>query len=132
MRNPKKSDVEVQICDNNNDVFIRFSIDIPEDEDWDSNRIDGIKLIGNDDSEWIYNCSSVILNGSTRITFSKVFPMSEEEIQKASFEISSQLAEPRLENLTLLLPVEGTDSPKKYRLTRNNVFQTFRWVKPHE
>lgn len=132
MRSPKTSDVEVQICENKAEALIKFSIDIHRDEDWESSRISGIRLIGNDDYDWINDSNPIISEENIRITFSKTFSMSDEEIQKASFDIASLSAEPHLENLVLIIPASGAGSTKKYQLKRNHVFQPFQWVEIRE
>lgn len=132
MRSPKTYDVEVQICENKAEALIRFSIDVHRDEGWESSRINEIRLIGNDDYEWINDNTPIISEESIRITFSKTFSMSDDEIQKASFDIASLPAEPHLENLVLIIPVSVAGSKKKFQLIRNHVFQPFRWVEIKE
>ena len=132
MRSPKTYDVEVQICENKAEALIRFSIDVYRDEGWESSRISEIRLIGNDDYEWVNDSMPLISEENIRITFSKTFLMSDEEIKKASFEIASLSAEPHLEDLVLIVPASGAESTKKYQLTRNHVFQPFRWVEIKE
>lgn len=132
MKSPKKSDVEVQVCDNQHEALIKFNVDIRKDEDWDSNNTNEVRLIGDDNCEWSNERSTVISDEVIRITFSKIIPMSEEEIQEASFKRSNPPAEPHLENLTLSLPVKKSGFTKRYQLMRDHVFQTLRWVEIHE